>query len=66
MEPAVAAEEAMVREDAVPGLADDGGVDQVRRLIRRDAEDDLFHKLRRQGRRHVAGLMAGRGVAISG
>ena len=45
MEPAVAAEEAAVGEDAVPGLADEGGADKVRRLVRRDAEEDLLHNL---------------------
>jgi len=57
VEPAVAAAESAVGEDAAPILADEGGTDEERRLVRRDAEEDLFHELlrqRRQSRRHVA------------
>ena len=47
VEPAVAAEEATVGEDAAPVPADEGGADQVRRLVRRYAEEDLFDELLR-------------------
>uniref|UniRef100_A0A0E0E718 Uncharacterized protein n=1 Tax=Oryza meridionalis TaxID=40149 RepID=A0A0E0E718_9ORYZ len=57
VECAVAAEEGGVGEDATPGLADEGGVDEVRGFIRRDAEEDLggdvVDQLRR--RRHAGG-----------
>jgi hypothetical protein len=47
VERVVAAKLDAVGEDAAPGPADEGGADQVRRLVRRDAEDDLFDELLR-------------------
>ncbi|CAD6221538.1 unnamed protein product [Miscanthus lutarioriparius] len=51
VEGAVAAEEGRVGGDAEPELADDGGAEEVRWLVRRDAEEDLrgdvFFQLRR-------------------
>ena len=47
VERAVAAEEATVGEDAAPVPADEGGADQVRRLVRRYAEEDLLDELLR-------------------
>jgi hypothetical protein len=41
VEVAVAAEEGRVGGDAEPELADDGGAEEVRWLVRRDAEEDL-------------------------
>ena len=52
--PALAAEEAVVGEDAAPGLADEGGVDKLRRLVSRGTEEDLFDELLRQRRRHMS------------
>jgi hypothetical protein len=50
VELAVAAEERGVGEDAAPALVDEGGAQQVRGLVRRDAEEDLrdgvLHQLR--------------------
>lgn len=54
MEPAVAAEEAAVRDDAAPGLADESGVDEVSGLVRRHAEKDLLDEFRQQCGRHAA------------
>lgn len=48
MEPAVAEAEGVVGEDAVPGLADEGGTEEVRRLVRGNAEEDPLDKLNRQ------------------
>ena len=60
VEPAVAAEEATVGEGAAPGFANEGGADEVRGLVRRDAEEDLLdgilHQRRQRARaaaRHV-------------
>jgi len=57
---AVAAEEATVGEGAAPGFANEGGADEVRGLVRREAEEDLLdgilHQRRRRARaavRHV-------------
>lgn len=54
VELAVATAKATVVEDAVPGLADDGCVDQVSGLLRRDADEDLLDELLWQRRGHVA------------
>jgi len=67
VERAVAAEEARVRQDAAPGLADERGAEEVRGLVRRDAEEDLLDELlhqrrqraraaRRRRRRHGCGV----------
>ena len=48
MELAVAAEEAEVGEEVAPGPADEGGAEEVRRLIRRKAEEDLADEVVRQ------------------
>jgi hypothetical protein len=41
VEAAVAAEEGVVGDNVVPPLADEGGADEVRWLVRREAEEDL-------------------------
>ena len=55
MEAAVPAEEGGVGEQAAPGLADEGGAEEVLGLLRWEAEDDLcdgvVDQLRRR-RRH--------------
>jgi hypothetical protein len=43
VEGAVAAEEDRVAEDAEPRLADEGGAEEMLRLVRREAEEDLGH-----------------------
>jgi len=47
---AVAAAKGWVGDDPEPGLADEGGADEVRGLVRRDPEQDLVHQLQRRGR----------------
>ncbi|KAF8731966.1 hypothetical protein HU200_015916 [Digitaria exilis] len=46
-----AAAEAGAGDDAVPGLAGEGGADEVGRLVWREAGQDLFHDVARQLRR---------------
>ncbi|KAF8783619.1 hypothetical protein HU200_000472 [Digitaria exilis] len=54
VEPAVAAAEYSAGgEDTEPGLADDGGADEVCWFVRRDTEEDLFDEVLRQ-RRHCS------------
>ena len=48
---AKAGAEGEVRDEAGPALADERGADEVRRVVRRGAEEDLFHELVRQRRR---------------
>jgi hypothetical protein len=51
---AVPAEEAGVGEDAAPGLAGEGGAREARRVVGREAEENLFDKLVREHRRRGA------------
>jgi hypothetical protein len=69
VEPAVTAEEATVGESAAPGFANEGGADEVRGLVRRDAEEDLLDDILHQRRwRHggAMALVAKRGRRVSG
>lgn len=56
VECAVAAEEGGIGEELTPALADEGGADEGRGIVRRDVEEDLVghvvHQLRRR-RRHA-------------
>jgi len=51
VELAESAPEAGVGDEAAPRLADEGGADEARGLLRREADEDLFHKLLHQRRR---------------
>jgi len=42
---------ASAADDAAPLLADEGGVDEARGVVRREADEDLLHDLLRQRRR---------------
>ena len=56
MELAEPAAERGTADEAAPELADEGGTDEARLVLRWEAEEDLFHKLlhqRRQRRRHA-------------
>ena len=69
MEGVVAAEEARVEEDAEPRLADKGGAEEMLRLVRQEAEEDLdrdvFDQVRQRRRwRHGAGGGGCEGLAI--
>ena len=52
------AAEARIGGDAVPGLADQGGVEEARGIVGRDADQDLLDEVVRQRRRrrHAAAL----------
>ena len=53
VERAVAAAEGGVAEEAPPGLADHGGAHEARRVVRREADQDLADELGHQIRRRV-------------
>ena len=57
------AAEAGIGDDAVPGLADEGGVDEDLGLGRREAEEELLDELVQQSgrRRHADGKESGSG-----
>jgi hypothetical protein len=63
VELAVAATETLAGEEAAPWLADEGGAEEVPRLVRREAEHDLLHdfvhlpKLPHMLRRHRARVL---------
>jgi hypothetical protein len=54
------AAEVAVGEDAVPELAHEGGAEEVRGLVRWDAEEDLLNELLRQRRKRRARTVARR------
>ena len=45
MELAESAPKAGIRDETTPALADQGGTDELRRIVRQKAEQDLFHEL---------------------
>ena len=62
-EPAV---ERGARDEAAPELADESGADEARGVVRREAEEDLFHELLhqlRRLRRHAYLFLVARSVA---
>jgi hypothetical protein len=50
---AISATEATTGKEAGPALADKSSTEEMLVVIRRDAEEDLFHDLIRQPRRHA-------------
>ena len=59
MEPAEAAAEAGVGNEAAPAPADERGADEPRGVLWREAEEHLLHELIRQRRRHGAFARSG-------
>ena len=70
MEAAVAAEEGGVGEDAAPRLAGEGRAEEARRLVRREAEedlrDDVVVQFRRRRRRRHGVVVVGEGLGGDG
>ena len=62
VELAEAAAEASAGDEAAPWLADEGGADEARRVVRREAEEHIFHELLHQHPRHRACWLVGVGV----
>lgn len=62
LERAVAAAECGVSEDAAPALADDGGAEEARRVVRREVEESLANQViwqRRHGCFQCSALIGG-------